>query len=207
MTLQELLKANGMTDEGILAVEKGMKENKLFIAGEENLDIRYGKLKGDYDVLSGKHTEAEKRIAELMQSTAGNETLQTELAAEKAQREAIQQELERTKIESAVKVALLEEKANDIDYMTFKLKEKGELSLDENGKIKGWDDMISGLKTQFPQQFESAGKKKVEVNKLPDDNDGNRVAITKNEFLKKPYAERDTFQRENPEAYKAIMQS
>lgn len=204
MTLQELLKANGMTDEGVIAVEKGMRENKLYIAGEENLDIRYGKLKGDYDILSGKHTEAERRIAELMQTTAGNETLQTELAAEKAQREAIQQELEKTKIESAVKVALLEEKANDIDYMTFKLKEKGELSLDENGKIKGWEEMISGLKTQFPQQFESAATKKVEVNKLPEDDDGNRNAVTKEQFSKMGYTERLQLFNEQPDVYNEL---
>lgn len=203
LTFQELLKANGMNDESVLAVEKAMKENKLFIAGEENLDIRYGKLKGDFDVLNGKHTEAERRIAELMQSTAGNEALQNELATEKAQRAAIQQELERTKIESAVKVALLEEKVNDIDYMTFKLKEKGELSLDEHGKIKGWDNMISVLKTQFPQQFESTSLKKVEVNKLPDD-EGNRNAVTKEQFNKMGYTERLQLFNEQPEVYNEL---
>ena len=44
----------------------------------------------------------------------------------------------------------------------IKLKEKGELALDEDGKIKGWDDKIAALKTQFPTQFEAAKGGKVE---------------------------------------------
>lgn len=43
--------------------------------------------------------------------------------------------------------------------MTFKLKEKGDLELDDKGKIKGIEDKISGLKTQFPSQFETDGGK------------------------------------------------
>ena len=42
------------------------------------------------------------------------------------------------------------------------------MSLDENGKIKGWDDKLAGLKTQFPTQFEAAGGKKYEENRLPE---------------------------------------
>ena len=204
MTLQELLKAKGLTDEVISELEADMKANKIFTAGEENLDIRYGKLKGQFDALTGKHSEAEARIAELMQSTAGNEVLQNELAAARAEREALQKELEQTRLKSAVKVALLEAKANDIDYMTFKLEEKGDLALDENGKIKGWEDKIAGLKTQFPTQFEAGGAKKVEPNKLPDP-ESNGGGLTRSDVLKKPYAERAKLYNENPDAYTEAM--
>ena len=37
-----------------------------------------------------------------------------------------------------------------------KLKADGEtLTLDENGNIKGWNDKVDGLKTQFPNMFEA----------------------------------------------------
>ena len=40
-----------------------------------------------------------------------------------------------------------------------KLKEKGEsLELDENENIKGWENTVSALKTQFPNMFENASK-------------------------------------------------
>lgn len=206
MTLQELLKAKGLTDEVIAEIAADMKANKIFLAGEENLDIRYGKLKGEFDALTGKHAEAEGRIAELMAANTGTETLQGELAAERAAKEAIQKELDETRLNSAVKVALLEAKAADIDYMTFKLKEKGEIALDENGKIQGWDDKLAGLKTQFPAQFETSGAKKVEPNKLPDA-DPNGGGLTRNDVLKKPYSERAKLFNENPEAYEAAMKN
>ena len=71
--------------------------------------------------------------------------------------------MKETKIRSAIKVALLSEKAVDVDYLTYKLneklKEKGEtLELDENDNIKGWNDKLAGLKTQFPTMFESTSK-------------------------------------------------
>ena len=68
-------------------------------------------------------------------------------------------------------MGLLAEKALDVDYLTFKLKEKGELTLDENGKIKGWNDKVAALKTQLPNQFETAAGKKIIENKLPDQDD------------------------------------
>ena len=36
-------------------------------------------------------------------------------------------------------------KATDIDYMAFKLRESGELELDEKGNIKGIDDKLAIL--------------------------------------------------------------
>ena len=41
MTLTEILKANGVADEATNKILAAMKDNSLFIAGEENLDIRY----------------------------------------------------------------------------------------------------------------------------------------------------------------------
>ena len=116
----------------------------------------------------------------------------------------LQAELEQTKLESAIKVELLSSKALDVDYLTFKLKEKGELALDENGKIKNWDDKIAALKTQFPTQFEADSRKNILENKLPSD-PGGGDGFTKESLLKKPYAERMKIFNENPEAYKNAM--
>ena len=48
MTLQEILKAKGLDDTAVESVIGEMKQNKIFTASEENLDVRYGKLKGDF---------------------------------------------------------------------------------------------------------------------------------------------------------------
>ena len=166
MTLQEILKAKGLDDQAVESVIGEMKQNKIFTSGEENLDIRFGKLKTDHEGKVKELEEANNLIAELKKSSKGNETLQGKISEYETQVAQLQEQLQATKLDSAIKVALLSEKALDVDYLTFKLKEKGELALDENDKIKNWDDKIAGLKTQFPTQFESASKKSYEQHKL-----------------------------------------
>lgn len=202
MTLKEILKSQGLNDEQIEKVLGEMKQNKIFTAGEENLDIRYNKLKTDHDTLTSQHSEATKLIEELKKGSKGNEELQTKIKDYESQVETLQAELEKTKVESAVKVALLSAKAKDVDYLTFKLKEKGELKLDDNGNIKGIDDMLAGLKTQFPTQFESDTQKKIDENKLP--NGDNDKKISQEDFNKMGYQERLKVFQESPELYNEL---
>lgn len=203
MNLNEIFKQNGISDDTANAILAAMKENKIFTASEENLDVRYGKLKTDHESKMNELTEANNLIAELKKSTKGNEDLQNKIGGYETQVAQLQAELQKTKLESAIKVALLSEKAMDVDYLTFKLKEKGELELDENDHIKGWEDKLAGLKTQFPNQFENSTSKKVEEHKLdrPDEN----TTYTRADILKKPYAERMKIYTENPEAYNEAM--
>ena len=184
MTLAELLKANGITDDVIEKITSGMKENKIFTTGEENLDIRYGKLKDQHDGTVAQLGEANKLIEELKKSSKGNEDLQGKIKDYETQVADLQKQLTDTKIKSAIKVALLSEKAVDIDYLTFKLENKLKednktIELDDNDNIKGWNDMLSGLKTQFPTQFESSSSKKIEENKLGSGDDDHRTAEPK----------------------------
>ena len=148
-----------------------------------------GKFDALNELLTGKQTEldtANGLIAELKKGAKGNEEMQGKITQYESTVAELQAQLQETKIKSAIKVALLSEKAVDVDYLTYKLneklKEKGEnLELDENDNIKGWDEKLSGLKTQFPTMFESAtaGGKKVMENKLPSGNE-DRKAEPKN---------------------------
>lgn len=145
--------------------------------------------KGKYDALQaqldGKTAEldtANGLIAELKKGTKGNEELQGKITGYETQVQQLQAELEKTKLENAIQLALRDAKAVDPDYLAFKLREKykpEELTLDENGKVKGMDDKLAGLKTQFPNQFESAGQKKVKENKLPEGDHGGGEAEPK----------------------------
>ena len=202
MTLEEILKSQGLSDEQIQNITGDMKKNKIFLADEENLGIRYKKLKDDHDALSTQHGEATKLIEELKKGSKGNEQLQSKITNYEQQVNDLQAELEKTKVESAVKVALLGAKAVDVDYLTFKLKEKGELKLDDQGNIKGIDDMLAGLKTQYPNQFETTTQKKIEEHKLPTPDDDKK--ITKEEFDKMGYQDRLNIYNENPDLYKEL---
>lgn len=204
MTITEIFKAKGLDDDAIKAIQDEMKANKIFTTSEENIDIRYGKLKTEHDGKLAELNEANGLIAELKKSNKGNEGLQAKITEYEGQVAQLQAELEQTKLESAIKVELLAAKATDVDYMTYRLREKGELALDESGKIKGWDDKLAGLKTQFPAFFEGSGSKKYEEYKLPNEQGGGD-SITRESLLKKPYAERMKLFNENPEAYNNAM--
>ena len=159
-------------------------------------------------LLDGKNTELESAnglIAELKKGTKGNEELQGKVTAYETQISQLQEQMKQKEIESEIKVALLSAKATDIDYLTYKLKEKGEkLELGEDGHIKGIDDMITGLKTQFPNQFEKSGTQKVEPNPLPKPDD-NKPGLTKEEFNKMGYNSRVKLKAEQPELYESMM--
>ena len=79
MTLQELLKAQNLTDEQVKGILDAMKQNKIYTASEENLDVRYGKLKTDHDAMVAKDAESQKLIAELQKATKGQEGIQTKI--------------------------------------------------------------------------------------------------------------------------------
>lgn len=171
--------------------------------------------KGKYEalqaLLDGKTTEldtANGLIAELKKGTKGNEELQGKITGYETQVAQLQAELEKTKLENAIQLALRDAKAVDPDYLAFKLREKykpEELTLDENGKVKGMDDKLAGLKTQFPNQFESSGTKKVIENRLPDNTGGD--SVTKEDFAKMGYQERLKLFNENPETYAELTKN
>lgn len=153
--------------------------------------------KGKYDalqaLLDGKTTELDTAngvIAELKKGTKGNEELQSKITNYENTVAQLQSELEKTKLDNAIQLALRDAKAVDPDYLAYKLHEKykpEELTLDENGKIKGIDDKLSGLKTQFPAQFEAAGQKKILENRLPDGEHGDPEPKSLADALKMAY--------------------
>lgn len=213
MTIDEILKAKGISDETIAAVLEEMKTNKIFTASEENLDIRYGKLKTQHDSVAKQLAEANGTIEELKKSNKGNDDLQQKVTAYEQRMTQLQAELEETKIDAAAKVGLLAAKAVDTDYLLFKLKEQAKkdgkaLELDEAGEIKGWADKLESLKTQAPKMFESGtdGEGGYQVFK-PDGlkkGDGGENTPTKERFKAMSYEERLALKQKNETLYKQL---
>ena len=198
MNLIEILKSQGLSDEQINTIKGEMKQNKIYTAGEENLDIRYGKLKND-------HAQAQQSITDLQQQIAQFEQVKTQNASviEEANKKLaeLQAENERIKTDNALERALIEAKVQDVDYMKFKLKEKHPdgFKLDENGKIESINTVLDDLKVQFPNQFAKV-EKKIEEKKL-EKSDDNNGGISSEQFSKMNYHERAKLFKENPEQY------
>lgn len=188
---EKLIKLVNLTDGGYVSKDK------------------YTSLETD---LSGKDAElvkANNLIEELKKSTGKDEGLQQKITDYESEIETLKTENTELKTENALKFALVSAGAVDVDYLVFKAKEKGEIKLDENGKIKGEDDLISGLKTQLPAMFEASntqqqvnGNRRVLENNLPD-GDKNKT-VTKEQFLKMGYAERLKLKQENPELFNQL---
>lgn len=211
MNITDIFKENGIGDDIAGKILEAMKANGIFLSAEENIDVRYGKLKTQHDTVSAQLKEANGTIEALKQSNAGNEELQKKVTEYEQTMKTMQTQLEQVKRDAALQVKLHEANATDVNYMTFclneKLKKDGKaLELDESGDIKGWDDLLSGLQTQFPTFFDSAkgkdGLTVYEPAKLKK-SDENRNP-TREEFKNMGYEQRVALKNNNPELFKQL---
>ena len=198
MNLKEIMLANGIDNAVIDKITSEMKANKIYTASEENLDIRYGKLKNEHTALTQQATDLQSQIAQFEQLK-----VQLTTQAEEANKKIAEMQSENAKIKAdyALERALMEAKVQDVDYMKFKIKEKHPdgFKLDENGKIESINTVIDDLKVQFPNQFAKT-EKKIEEKKL-EKSDNDNGGISSEQFTKMNYHERAKLFKENPEQY------
>lgn len=160
--------------------------------------------------LAGKTTEltkANELIAELKKSAGKDDETQQKIVTYETEIADLKKENAELKTENALKFALMAAGAVDVDYLVFKAKEKGEIKLTEDGKIKGEDDLITGLKTQHPAMFQVSNdnqqnNRKILENNLP--NGDNDKTVTKEQFLKMGFNERMKLKEENPDLFKQL---
>lgn len=188
--------------------DKQIKLANLTEGGYVSKD-KYTSLETD---LSGKTSELEKAnglIEELKKSTGKDEGLQQKITDYETEIEKLKKENETLKTDNALKFALAAAGAVDVDYLVFKAKEKGEIKLGDDGKIKGEAELISGLKTQLPSMFgtsnnqqQNNNNRKIIENNLPGGDDDKTV--TKEQFRAMGYADRLKIKQENPELFKQL---
>jgi len=148
--------------------------------------------------------EANKLIAELKKSNQGNEELQGKIGTFESEIAQLKEENMQLKLDNAIERELLSAKAvsDDLKYLMFQIKERcKDLSLTENGELKGFD--VEEIKTAFPKNFEVETKKVVDVNNLPKIDNGDNT-ITKEQFEKMGYQERNKLFNENPDVYNEL---
>lgn len=204
MTLQEILKAKGINDEIIEAIIGDMKTNKIYTTAHENMDVRYPKLKADHDNLTAQHGEATTLIEQFKADAKNNEILQGKITSYESTIADLTKQLDDARIESAMdrKLTSAGAKAEDLDYLKFQWRKKGEITLDDNGEIKGGDDAVAGLKTQCPVQFIKAeAQRELQPHELHDRNKDGGATVTKDDFNKMGYNSRVKLKETDPELY------
>lgn len=207
MNFTEILKAQNLTDEQIVKISAEMKSNKIYLASEENMDVRYNKLKLESEQNAQELAKSQALISELQKGNKGNEELQAKVKGYEAEIAKLKEANERQKVESALDRILLESNVQDVDYVKFKIKEKGtELKVDEQGNLVGSKDIIDALKVQLPNQF-SNSTQKIKEFKLPDNPNPKDPGISKEQFEKMTYKERLQLFNENKEAFNELTKS
>ena len=207
MNFTEILKAQGLTDEQIVNVSAEMKSNKIYLASEENLDVRYNKLKLESEQANQELAKSQALITELQKGNKGNEELQAKVKGYEDEIASLKKANETQRVESALDRVLLEANVQDVDYVKYKIKEKGtELKLDEQGNLTGIKDMLDALKVQLPNQFSNTTQQIKEF-KLPQNENPNDKGISKEQFNKMSYQERLKLFNENKEAFQELTKS
>ena len=195
MTLQEILAAQNLTEEQITAIETAMKENKIYTSAEENIDIRYNKLKEDKQAQDNEFQKAQELIKQLQDSAKGNEEIQNKIKEYEAQIEQLKTDAAKAKLDYAIKAGLLERNVNpdSIDYLLFKINQDNkELKLDENDKLQGID--FDELKTKYVSHFkaeDSNAGKRLDPNSLPQGGEPNNEPKSLADALKQKYSNND----------------
>lgn len=213
MTIKELLNGvEGITEELLGKIEARMKEKKQFLTAEENADFRIQKLKEQRD-------EANKLLDEMKKSSKTSEEDKKKIAEYEKKVEELQKSLDKERMENGIRNALTDAKGTDIDYLAYKLRSKGDLELDENGKVKGLDKLVADLKTELPSYFESASgegkktdgktEKKPNTINLNDSKEKNSAGgeVTKEQFVKMGYQQRLALKISNPDLYKSFTET
>lgn len=203
MTLQELLKAQNLTDEQVKGILDAMKQNKIYTASEENLDVRYGKLKTDHDAMVAKDAESQKLIADLQKATKGQEAVQNKITEYEATIQAQTNELQQFRMDSAMKIALISAgvKPESMEYLMYKLNNDSDWKpkLNDKGQIVGIDDKLKACKTINKDCFGHASSTiRVEERRIEH---GKHIGMTKKEFDSMGYEQRLKLYNTDPELY------
>lgn len=190
--MEELLKGLGYTNEQIKAILDGMKEKKIFTSGEENIDLRFSKLNEDFNAKDAELTKANDLIKQLQAGTKGNEDLQKKVSNYETEIAELKKSQSEKDLNNALRFELLKNKAkaDDIDYLIFKLQNNKDqkLELDEKGNLK--DFKIEDFKKQYKGNFEDDSKTLVDVKKLGGETQepgGNKEPETMLDALKEKY--------------------
>ncbi len=213
MNLIEILKAKGVSDELIAAIQEDMKANSIYTASEENLDVRYSKLKNQNDTLKADYENLKNDHETLKQSAGDSAELLKQAGEKDATIVALQKQLADEKWRNRARLCLMQAGADDVGYVLYKLEESmtkdgKERKLNDADDIDGWEDLLKNVQAQIPQHFPKPEKAEEEYqvfspNQLKNGN-GKEPSVTKEKFRGMSYEERLALKQKNENQYRQL---
>lgn len=155
--MEEILKKLELKDETVEKILTAMKDNKLYITKEENIDERYKKLKKQKEELEKQLGDKETSTGELEEKAKGNEELQKQLEEYKSRVTLItkqsKEKIKNLTIDNALNNLLSKNRAKHTELLLSKF-EKDKLVVKEDGTIEGLEEQFNEIKSNYKDLFE-----------------------------------------------------
>ena len=201
MTIKELLKNIGVTDDKMDAAEKAVKD---YLDGDFVTKARFNEINESKKSLTDQLAERDKQLTTLKKSAGDNEGLKKEIealqATNKQQKAEFEAQAKALKIDTAVKLAIADS-AQDADIVAG-LIDKAKLILGEDGKVTGLTEQVEALKKDKAFLFKGASGNNPQYNP----NGGGNNPPATNPFKKETFnlTEQGKMLRDNPEQARAM---
>lgn len=156
----------------------------------------------EYNALQEQLEQTRNDLKQAQKQNKANAGVQASQQQDQTRIAQLEAELEKVKLDAAIKLELLKSGALDTDYLAFKLQSVDDLALDEHGKLTGWESTLEALKAQYPTQFSQQEKRQVIPQPLPR-TDGT-VSVTQESFDKMTYKQRLELYKADPDAYNSL---
>ena len=200
--MREILKNNGLDDSKIEAILNEMKESKIYTSKNENIDERYSKLKAQKTDLEAQLKDRDNQLKDLSKSNKDNEELlkqieQLQLSNKQTQSD-YESKISKMEFDFALDKSLSSVKAKD-NKLLRALLDMDNIKYQE-GKLEGLEKQIESIKSTHGYLFEE--EKITSTGSVGNfGRSAGKVGITKEQFDKMSYQERNNLYKENKDLY------
>lgn len=150
--LEKALKNVELTDEQISEIDKQMKEQKVFVTTEENIEERYSKAKSQKENLDKELKEANDLIADLKKNNASSEELQSKITDYEKQVQDLQTQNQVQAKQAAIDLGLMKYGAKNPRAVNALL-DAEKIEVTDDG-VKGLEEQLDGLKESDSYLFQ-----------------------------------------------------
>ena len=200
--MREILKNNGLDDSKIEAILNAMKEAKIYTSKNENIDERYSKLKAQKTDLEAQLKDRDNQLKDLSKNNKDNEELlkqieQLQLSNKQTQSD-YESKISKMEFDFALDKSLSSVKAKD-NKLLRALLDMDNIKYQE-GKLEGLEKQIEAIKSTHGYLFEE--EKITSTGSVGNfGRSAGKVGITKEQFDKMSYQERNNLYKENKDLY------
>lgn len=155
MNIKDILTKHGVADEQVATVEEALAKEKVYLTKEENIDVRYNKLKEQFDSKNEELDKANGLVAELQKSTGDNDKAQKQITDYKTEIDTLKAKIADGEKKTIATEALKQAGVSDVDYALYKLGGVSSLEL-KDGEIADMSNLVKDLKKSIPDYFKES---------------------------------------------------